>query len=143
MVRVRTALPAVLGIVLLAAFFAAPATSPPDEYVVVAEQNQSATEPTPYDELSAGERVALDAALANDGRALYVGQARPDRIEFPGGGDRTRVTERQVEHETTTYDLRLVYEPTFPDGVGVLRTLGTLVGGVVALAYAGYASVTA
>lgn len=142
MVRVRIALPAVLGIVLLAAFFAAPAANPPDEYLVVAEQNQSATAPTAYDDLEDGARTAFDAALAHGGVVRYVGQTRPDSVDFPGG-DRTSVSAMQVEHETTRYDLRRMYEPTFPDAVGVLRTLGALVGGVAALAYAGYRATAA
>jgi hypothetical protein len=142
MVRASVALPAVLGLVLLAAFFAAPAADPPDEYVVVAEQNRSATAPTAYGDLAAGDRAAFDAALANDGSVRYVGQTYPDGVEFPGG-DRTSVTEQRVEYESTAYDLRFVYEPTFPDSAGVLRTLGSLVGGVLALAYAGYRAATA
>jgi|AntDeeMinimDraft_4_1070355.scaffolds.fasta_scaffold23633_2 opacity protein-like surface antigen len=143
MVRARTALLAVLGIVLLAAFFAAPAVDPPDEYLVVVEQNQSASGTTAYDDLAAGDRAAFDAALANDGAVRYVGETYPDGVGFPDDAGRTRVTERHVEHEATSYDLRLVYDPTFPDTASVLRTLGTLVGGVVALAYAGYETATA
>lgn len=143
MVRASVALPAVLGVVLLAAFFAAPAADPPDEYLVVAEQNQTATAPTAYGDLSAGDRAAFDAALANNGSVRYVGQTYPDGVEFPGGGDRTRVTEQRVEYESTAYDLRFVSEPTFPDAAGVVRTLGSLVGGVLALAYAGYRTATA
>ena len=142
MVRARIALSAVLGIVLVAAFFAAPAADPPDEYLVVAEQNQNATAPTAYEDLAVGDRAAFDAALANGGVVRYVGQTYADSIEFPDGNTK-RAAEMQVEHESTRYDLRRVYEPTFPDTVGVLRTLGALVGGVAALAYAGYRATTA
>lgn len=143
MVRVRTALPAVLGIVLLGAFFAVPATSPPDEYLVAVEQNESAVDLTEYDGLSDGQRAAFDAALANGGTVRYEGQTYPGSLDFPDDSDRTRVTEMHVQHETTAYDLRLMYDPAFPSATGVLRTLGTLVGGVVALSYAGYRAVAA
>lgn len=143
MSRVRIALAVAAGILLLSSFLLAPATNPPDEYVVAIDQNQTATDATLYGNLSAGEQAAFDAARADEGSVQYVGQTYPDGVDFPDDGERLRVAEQTVEYRATTYDVRFIRDPSAPSTAGVFRTLGSLAGGIGLLGYAGYRLVAA
>ncbi|SEV98456.1 hypothetical protein [Halobacterium jilantaiense] len=135
MVQVRTALPAVVGLLLLGSFLIAPATSPPDTYTVTVQTEEYPSDPAPYDELSAGTQRAFDAALASNGSVEYTGQERPENIPFP---DSNGLTSEDITYQNETYFVQYEHTIHVMGMTPLLRTLGSLAGGVVLLAYAGY-----
>jgi len=135
MVQVRTALPAVVGLLLLGSFLVAPATSPPDTYTVTVQTEEYPDDPTPYEELSADYQRAFDAALASNGSVAYTGQTHPENVSFP---DSNGLTSEQIAYQNQTYFVQYEHTIHVMGLAPLLRTLGSLTGGVVLLAYAGY-----
>jgi len=135
MVQFRTALPAVVGLLLLGAFLFAPATSPPDTYSVTVQTDEYPSDTTAYEDLPTDHQRAFDDALDADGTVEYTGQTYPENVTFP---DSNGLTSENVAYQNQTYLVQ--YEHTV-NGIGavpLLRTLGSLAGGVGLLAYAGY-----
>jgi hypothetical protein len=135
MVQYRTALPAVVGALLLGAFLLAPATSPPDTYSVTVQTDEYPTDTTAYEDLPADHQRAVDDALASDGTVEYTGQTYPENVSFP---DSNGLTSQRVAYQNQTYLVQYEHTVNTMGPVSLLRTLGSLTGGVVLLAYAGY-----
>ena len=135
MVRLRSALPAALGVLLLVSFFFAPAADPPDQYAVSVEPDDYVSDPTPYADLSSGQQRAFDAARAADGTKVYTGTTYPEGVSFPTNGG---LTSEAVSYQNTTYLVQFTHTIEGPGIAGIVRTLGSLAGGVALLAYAGY-----
>jgi len=135
MVRVRVAVPALLGVLLFGSFLFAPAVGPPDQYTITVKPYDYASDPTPYDDLSADYKQAFDAVQEANGTKVYEGATYPDNVSFTSGSG---LTSKAVSHQNTTYLMKFTHTTEGPDVTRLVRTLGSLVAGVGLLGYAGY-----
>lgn len=138
MVSLPDALLIVVGTLLLGSFILVPVTNPPDTYTVTVASDHSAVESIQYGDLSADYKQVFDVARTNDGTKQYTGHTYPDGVEFPSENG---VSSRYVTYENTTYLMQFIHVITQPDTIGIIRMVGSLIGGVTLLSYSGYRNV--